>query len=161
MITIEYLKSRGLMYVKTGKGKPQEYRATCETVNDYALMYIKKYFSDTIKKLCDERTNVYDHVLYRDGNNRKTEFFLKLKIHVENGLNHSTWQSYLVSCLKNLRDFAPSTNSRYFHNYMERIEMMEAVLGRYSNAKKYYTERSEQKTMNLFDNQAVMYNYVS
>ena len=157
MLTIEYAKTKGLMYIKTGKGKPMEIRADANTVNEYSLFYLKKYFSDTIIKLCSERTNTYDHIYVKM--DTKKEFFLRVKANIEGALKLSTWKSYLASCLKNLREYAPSTNSRYYHNYMERIEMMEAVLSKYLNTEKYYTEQIEQYSMKLFDNQDFMCSY--
>ena len=158
MVTIEYSKSKGILYIKEGKGKPQEIRANAKTVNDYALNYIKAYFSDTIIKLCDERINTYDHstnIL------NKKEFYMRLKSNIEAKLAYSTWKYYLGSCLKNLRDYAPSVNSRYYQHYMERVEMMEAVLSKYLYTEKYYTEQNEQTTMYLFDNQQFMSHYNS
>jgi len=123
-------------------------------VNATALFYIKKWFEETITQICNERINTYNHTIYRNEIG-KTEFFLKLKCSVSQALKYPTWQNYLATCFRNLRDYAPSSSSRYFHNYMARIETMEAVLNKYAKTDKYYTERNEQLSFHLFDNQRV------
>jgi len=156
MITAEYSKLKGILYLKTGKIK-QEFNVNARTVNDYALRCIKQYFIDTISKLCAERTNVYDHIYINM--NEKNTFFYNLKLNIVNSLNKDTWKMFLKNCLHNLRCYAPSVNSRFYHNYMERLETMEAVLKKYLNTEKYYTELNEQNTMYLFDNQQYMPHY--
>jgi len=155
MVTVEYSKLKRSMYVKTGKGKEREYTMYSNEVNATALFYIKKYFEETITQICNERINTYSHIIYNDGC-RKTEFFMKLKCSVSKALMYPTWENYLVTCLRNLRLYAPHAGSRYFRNYMERIEMMESVLLKYAKTDKYYTERNEQMMFHLFDNQRVM-----
>jgi len=55
-----------------------------------------------------------------------------------------------------MKEIAKKGGSRYFRNYMERIETMESVLEKYAKTDKYYTERNEQMMFHLFDNQRVM-----
>ena len=160
MIVIEYKRIKGQIIVREDKLKEKAYSATPETVNVQALNFVKSYFVRKIKKLCKERINVMNHIVYRDDLNKK-EFFLKVLAGIEYAMRQPTWDNYLFTCLKNLRDYAPNRTSRYYPNYILRVEQLKKVFDWYSDTDIYYFVRAEQLVLDLFDIQPVTNDYLS
>ena len=154
MINIEYSKSKNRLYVKTVKEKVVEHQLYSADINEAALCFVKKYFENTIIEICNGRINAYEHT-YEYDYGKKKEFFMRLKCSVTQALKYPTWSNYLVTCFRNLREFSPNESSRFYKNYMGKIDMMEAVLTKHVNAEKHYTEKNEQLEMFFTDNQTV------
>ena len=160
MVNIEYKRTKGQIIVKVGK-KAETYSARPETVNEQALCFIKRHFVEVIKKLCNERINAMNHSVYREDLDGKKEFFMKLLAGIDYAIKQPTWKSYLSTCLVKLRDYAPRKTSRYYQNYIWRVEDLKMVFDKYSNAELYYEVGVEQIVLDLFDTQHVTDDYLS
>jgi hypothetical protein len=155
MIKIIYNREENTITVKTDKGKTLQTYYTCpNTVDAQCKELIISYIVDIIKKLCMERINIMEHVIYRDDCG-KTEFYMRVLSSVDAGVKHETWENFLSTTLNKMEEMRPSKHSRYCQNYLFRIGIARETLLKYSNCEKYYIVDKTGKQLNLFDNQTL------
>ena len=158
MVIIEYKRTVNQIVVKMDKQKPMTYSTCPDTVNSQALTFVKRYFTETIKKLCDERINAIQYAIYRDDLD-KSEFFMRVNHTIDGAMQQPTWENYLSTCINQMRTCAPSRRSRFYPKYIFRIDELERTLKKYSNTKLYYEVSSEQTILDFFDTQAFERDY--
>lgn len=146
---IIYIKVQNIIEVKEGK-KTERLRVSHDLNAQCRNLFIY-YFINAIAKLCKERLNALKYADFV-GVSEKYLFFEKTASSATEALRQDTWRNYLHQTLKKMRENAPSTQSRYYKNYIIKLNEMEEAFQKYVKPDKYYKESGDGLQLNLFNN---------
>jgi hypothetical protein len=146
MVKITYIRSQNIIEFYDGNNI---YKFTAfGDVNLQCRNLLKGNISKRVLKLCNERLHALKYVDDRVMQEKRV-FFTKVSETFDLGMRQPTWKSYLQTTINQMMDNCPSEASRYYKNYIIRMNELKEIFKQYVEKDKYYTEKEVFRQMNL------------
>lgn len=141
MLNIIYDAIDEKIFVEIDKKKVEVYKVyDVNKLNLQCKHIVISYLLTTIQKLCDERLRAYGYVYNPPESELK--FFNTVAQTVGSMYDNPSWRNYVHTVVGQMYEHAPSPNSRFYKNYIERLKSVEQVFNTYARAGRYYKTKS-------------------